>query len=143
MRIKGPTRLMIVISVAWVALVAFFTVDDFEAVNGGRSSTYGLSVLRDLKTGRSFGQLSKEEVQELGQLMAKEALLAGKTTKEAEDLIAASLSPALAWSKVAKWLVVPCGLLWTTYLSACWVRNGFRDPLDSKPPGMGRGSAAE
>jgi len=143
MRIKGHTRLVIVISVAWVALVAFFTVDDFEAVNGGRSSTYGLSVLRDLKTGRSFGQLSKEEVQELGQLMAKESLLAGKTTKEAEDLIAASLSPALAWSKVAKWLVVPCGLLWTTYLSACWVRNGFRDPLDSKPPGMGRGSAAE
>ena len=132
MRIKGHTRLMIVISVAWVALVAFFTVDDFEAVNGGGSSTHGLAVLRDLKTGRSFGQLSKAEVQELGHLTAKEASLAGKTSKEAEALLAASLSPVVAWQRFVRWLTVPSGLLWATYLAACWVRNGFRDPQGSK-----------
>ena len=132
MRIKGHTRLMIVISVAWVALVAFFTVDDFEAVNGGGSSTHGLAVLRDLKTGRSFGQLSKAEVQELGHLTAKEASLAGKTSKEAEALLAASLSPVVAWQRFVRWLTVPSGLLWAAYLAACWVRNGFRDPQDSK-----------
>lgn len=132
MRIKGHTRLVIVISVAWVALVAFFTVDDFEAVNGGGSSTHGLAVLRDLKTGRSFGQLSKAEVQELGHLTAKEASLAGKTSKEAEALLAASLSPVVAWQRFVRWLTVPSGLLWATYLAACWVRNGFRDPQDSK-----------
>ena len=128
MRTSGFTRIVVVISTAWLVIVAFYTHRDFEALERGESSPRGLAVLRDSNTGKTFGGLSKSEVQELGRLKAELALLEKRESKEAKELLGASLTPTVAWRNATKWGLIPNGLLWTLYLSICWIVNGFRKP---------------
>ena len=143
MRISGPTRIIFVITTAWILAVLFYSYHDRDAVENGRSPR-GLAVLRDSNTGKTFGRLSKSEVKRLGQLTsdlanndllkANEGLDRIDTERASNDLsygnelLNASLSAEIAWRSVGKWVLTPIGWLWFSYLSLIWIRMGFRKP---------------
>lgn len=125
-RATGPMRILVVCSAVWLSIVAFDTHREFNSVDRGEASPRGFAVLRDANTGRTFGRLSKSEVQELGNLEAELARREKRESKEAKELLAASLVPAVSWATVAKWTVIPLLILWAAYFSLRWIVNGFR-----------------
>ena len=139
MRISGPTRIVFVITAAWLLAVLFKAYYDRDAIENG-GSPRGLAVLRDSNSGRTF-RLSKPEVKELGQLISVlanndslkaergvEGLPQVREYNDGKELLNASLSAEIAWRSVVNWALTPIGWLWFAYLSLLWIRMGFRKP---------------
>jgi hypothetical protein len=127
MRLKGWGRILIVLSGAWIAAVAALAELDRRRVLDDERP-WGLVVLRDNKTGETFGSLRRSEIRRLGELTLKKSKSSDAQPEdagEAKRLMEAAPEPEYAGAQIATLLLVPVTILWVLYGCFLWVRAGF------------------
>ena len=127
-KLTGWQRLLMVISVVWVAGVLFRAGYDYQAVADGGDATL-LVCLQDAKTGRSFCRLSRDEIRELGELTlqrSRSSEAQPTDAKEAKLILEAEPRPLLRYRVIALLAVLPATILWVLYACLLWVTAGFR-----------------
>lgn len=124
--IGGWTRIVIVGSALWLLAVAVLVHLERNSVEAGAAPTKSFVMLRDSKSGQTFGSLSKSEIKELAHLTAQKTRAEGNESREASALLAADPLPMLNWPTIAKWGFIPIAALWAAFIVVRWVAAGFQ-----------------
>jgi hypothetical protein len=128
--LDGWQRLGLTITAIWLGSIVLFTASEWRAVSGGDGPTVFV-VLRDAKTQKEFGQLSINEIRELGELTLEKSRAAQAEPGDAEEakmLLAANPEPALRYFQIATWIFLPLICFWLCFVGVRWVAAGFRGP---------------
>lgn len=126
--LDGWRRLLIVLSSLWILTVFGLTVRDYEVVDRDGNTTVFVG-LQDSNTGKSFGSLTRKEIQRLAELLERSAHSSNAEPRDTEDaayLLAVQLQPKVRMRNVSMAILVPVALLWFLYICAVWVIAGFK-----------------
>lgn len=139
---NGWTRLGILVSLLWISFLLLFAGYEYRALSRGDKASIGLIGLRDARTHRAFGRLSKSEIKKYGELMLeksrRQAIAEPGDAQEAQTFLSASPQPSFRYPTIALWTLVPIAAFWALFLGIEWVWAGFLrrgNPLAVLPVG--------
>jgi hypothetical protein len=124
----GWQRLLIVISVVWVSGVVLLASYEYQVVTDGNDAKIFVS-LKDTKTGRRFGDLSRYDIKRLGELHLKRSKSSNAEPTDAEEgkfFLEAEPTPLMRYRAIACWAILPVIFLWVLYATTSWIAAGFR-----------------
>ena len=131
MKSTGWTRITVVASLFWaLAIAALISYEYTELAAGDEPGRF--TVLRDSKTGDTYGRLKMSEVRRLGELteLKSQSVTADPgDAAEARKLMEAVVTPSINWSRVLAWCLLPIAAIWLVYGSVRWVIGGFSSKL--------------
>lgn len=128
-KLNGWQRLLMVISVAWIAVVAARATADYDAVRTGEGDITRFVSLMNRTTGQSFGNLSRGEIREYAELLEKQSATQSSQptdASQAAEFRAADVQPQIRVRPLLLSLFFPPVALWTLFGCIVWIRNGFR-----------------